>query len=291
MRLRSRRWPLPTHHLTQLESIRRLLPIPVITVVGFGQTETKANIDISGSTKIKAFGDITVHTTIEGHNEVVTRGMGNSRISISDNVEVAVSLSLALNNFQSTIVTGAGTEIESTTGSISLHAKGDNDVATQADSIIFQDGVAGLAIAVSVDNGTVTNTVNGKLTASNAVGIPAYAFAANQVVNLTEDSITLANIPADKPLRRGDRLIYDANGQTAIGGLVSGDEYVIADVENVPAGNVFTGTQKIRLAEALTLDIGNEAVLPNSQQTLGSLRSPRFHPSRQFRFEHQQLDD
>ncbi len=201
--------------------------------------------------------------------------MGNARISNSDDVDVAVSVTMAFNNFESTITTGAATVIQSTTGSLSIHAAGENEVASQADSILFRDGVAGIAVSIAVDTGTVTSTINGTLIASNPQGTASYSFNASQVVNVTEDSITLSGIAEDAALQRGDVLIYRA-AATVIGGLKDGQEYVIADVENVPAGNNFSGVQKIRLAETLPLDLGNEAVLPDSTQTLSKISLATF---------------
>ncbi len=45
-------------------------PIPIIGVVGYGKTETKANINLSGTTAITAVGDVSIHTTVEGQNDI-----------------------------------------------------------------------------------------------------------------------------------------------------------------------------------------------------------------------------
>ena len=185
---------------------------------------------------------------------------------------------MAFNNFESTITTGANTVIRSNRGSLSIHAAGDNEVASQADSILFRDGIAGIALTVAVDTGTVRSTINGTLIASNPQGTTSYSFNASQVVNVSEDSITLSGIAENVALERGDTLIYNA-GPSAINGLVNGQEVVVADVENVPSGDEFTGVQKIRLAKTLPLDIGNEAVLANSTQSLGKILLATFPSS------------
>ena len=88
-----------------------------------------------------------------------------------------------------------------------------------------------------------------------STGATKYAFNSAQVVSVADNSITLADIPSENQITRGQTLVYLAEGNTPIGGLVNGNEYVVADVENVPAGNTFTGTQKIRLALTMPLDL------------------------------------
>ncbi len=61
--------------------------------------------------------------------------------------------------------------------------------------------------------------------------------------------------------------------------MIDGQEYVVADVENVPTGTSFTGTQKIRLATAMPLDLDAQQVLASSVQTLGKLALASFPSS------------
>jgi hypothetical protein len=64
-----------------------------------------------------------------------------------------------------------------------------------------------------------------------------------------------SNIDWDKEITRGQELIYRALGNTPIADLEDGETYVVADVENVPPGDTFTGTQKIWRAQSMPLEL------------------------------------
>ena len=253
--------------------------LPFIVVVGYGETFSRASIAITGTTQMFANDDVTIKTEVGATSVVGARGSGNSRLSNSDNVDYAIALALSMNNAESTVSTSAGSKIESALGSVFVKAIGKSETEASANAILFRDGIAGVAVSVAVDKATVTSKVDGTIIAGASQGAVKYAFNSAQVVNVADNSITLAGIPSENPIERGQKLVYHAEGNTAIGGLVEGNEYVVADVENVPAGNTFTGTQKIRLATTLPLDLDASQVLSNSTQTLGKLALAPFSSS------------
>ena len=250
-----------------------------IVSIGYGETLSKANVAIAGTTTISAKGDVTVATDVEATSVVGARGVGNARISNSDSVDLAIALALSLNNAESTVSTGASSRIESSAGSVFVNAQGESETEAGADAILFRDGIAGLAVSVAVDKAIVTSKVDGTIVAGAAQGATEYDFDSAQVVNIADNSITLSGIAEDSPITRGQKLIYHADNGRAIGGLVDGHEYLVADVENVPAGNTFTGTQTIRLATAMPLELDASQVLSNSVQTLGKLSLASFPSS------------
>ena len=253
--------------------------LPFIVSIGYGETLSKANIAITGTTQMFATDDVTIKTDTNSKSVVGARGSGNTRLSNSDNVKGAVALALSMNNLVSTVATSAASKIESATGSVFVNANGESEVEADANAILFRDGVAGVAVSVAVDKATVTSKVDGTIIAGASQGATKYSFNSAQVVNVTDNSITLTNIPSDSPLIRGQKLVYLPEGNTPIGGLVNGSEYVVADVENVPAGNAFTGTQKIRLATTMPLDLDASQALSNSTQTFGKLALASFSSS------------
>ncbi len=99
-----------------------------------------------------------------------------------------------------------------------VNSNGVSETESGADAILFRDGIAGLAVSVAVDKALVTSKVNGTIIAGAAQGSTQYEFDSAQVVNLTDNSITLAGIAEDSAITRGQQLIYRANNGSAIGG-------------------------------------------------------------------------
>ena len=144
--------------------------LPFIIAVGYGESSTKANIAITGTTQMSANDDVTIKTDSGSTSVVGARGSGNTRLSNSDNVKAAVALALSMNTSVSTIATSAASRIQSNTGSVLINANGESETEADASAILFRDGVAGLAVSVAVDKATVTAKVDGTITAGGVHG-------------------------------------------------------------------------------------------------------------------------
>ncbi len=187
-----------------------------IVSIGYGETLSKANVAIAGTTSISAKEDVTIASDVEATSVVGARGVGNARISNSDSVDLAIALALSLNNAESSVSTSAASRIESATGSVFVNATGESETEAGADAILFRDGIAGLAVSVAVDKASVTSKVDGTIIAGAAQGADQYEFDSAQVVDISDNSITLAGIDEGSQITRGQKLIYHADNGVAI---------------------------------------------------------------------------
>ncbi len=252
---------------------------PLLISIGYGETLAKANIALDGATKISAQGDVSVVSDVSSSSGVVSRGSGNGVLSNSDAVDYAISLAISLTNEESTVRLAKDSQIITAHGSVNVKANGEADTEAEAQTHLFRDGVAGLAVGVSVDKATITNDVFGTIIAENPQGATAFEFLSSDVVNVAGDTITLENIAADQAIIPWQQLVYRANGNPSIGGLNDGESYYVSEVENVPQGNTFSGTQKIRLAKTLPLKLDSDQVVPTAQHSLSRLLLTEFPSS------------
>ncbi len=134
---------------------------PFIVSIGYGETLAEANVVLEGNTKIAASGDVEVKSNISSDASVTSRGTANGALSNSDSVKYAVSLALANTKEVSTVRMGKDAEIFTSKGSVNVEALGESTSEVEAESLLFRDGTAGLAVGVSVDKATVTTGKNG----------------------------------------------------------------------------------------------------------------------------------
>ena len=252
---------------------------PFLISIGYGETLAKANVALDGATKINAQGDVSVVSDVSSSSGVVSRGSGNGVLSNSDAVDFAISLAISLTNEESTVRLAKDSQIITARGSVNVKATGAADTEAEAQTHLFRDGIAGLAVGVSVDKATVTNDVFGTIIAENPQGATTFEFNSKDVVDVDGDTIKLENIAAGQAIVPWQQLVYRANGNQAIGGLIDGVSYYVSEVENVPTGNNFTGTQKIRLAKTLPLKLDSDQVVPTAQHSLSRLLLTEFPSS------------
>ncbi len=250
--------------------------LPFIVNVGYGETLAKASVSLEGTTEVKASGDVSVTSEATAEAEVVSRASANGQLSNSDAVDVGISLGIAVQNQESHVKLGEKAKIESTGGSVDFSAEGDGSTHGEGEALVFRDGIAGLAVGVAVEKATVTSEVNGTILAGNPQTDSVFEFTPSSVVNVSENSITLSNIDEDFAIERGDTLVYRSLGHAVIAGLDDGQSYIVADVENVPLAASFTGTQKIWLARARSLELDVDQVQPNATHTLAALALAEF---------------
>ena len=243
---------------------------PVIASVGYGEANTTAAVTLDGSTSVTAGGDVTVGSDTTNAAQVKSRGTGNGALSGSDDVKIDVALGIAMTTETSTVTTGPGTTVQSRRGDVALAAAGDTDTEASGDALLFQNGLAGFAVGVSVDRATVTSTVNGAVLA-NPQGADGFTFAAATGVDPAADTVTFAGVDPADPIRRGQRLTYTPPaGSNAIGGLTPGQAYAVADVATTTAADG-TLTQTVHLARADTLDLDAAQTALGATQSLGKL--------------------
>ncbi len=250
--------------------------LPFIVNVGYGETLAKANVSLEGTTEITAADDVSVTSSAEAEVEVVSRASANGVLSNSDAVDVGISLGIAVQNQESLVKLGENAKIESKEGSVEFSATGDGSTHGEGEALVFRDGIAGLAVGVAVEKATVTSEVLGTILAGNPQTDSIFRFTPSNVVNISDNTITLSNIDEDDALKRGQKLIYRSMGNAVIDGLEDGETYFVADVENVPPGADFSGTQKIWLSRAQPLKLDVDQVQPNATHTLAALAIAEF---------------
>ena len=249
--------------------------VPVVATIGYGEATATANVELDGSTAISAAGDVTITSDTAGRAQVTGRGVGNGRLTdkpynTGSGAELVFAVGVGLTTQTSTVSTAPGTRVRSAAGNVDVAAHGDADNEVTTQSQLFQNGTAGVAVSVSVDRATVTSTVNGTVVAANPQGSAGHPFDASAAVDLARDTVTFANVNPAAAVRRGDTLTYAPGAGTAIGGLVAGQTYTVADVATVTAADGRL-TQTVHLANAATLDLDGAQTSVDSRQTLGRL--------------------
>src|SRR5262249_11317170 len=95
------------------------------------------------------------------------------------------------------------------------------------------------------------------------------------------NTITLSNIPVGLKLARGQQLVYHTGGNPAIGGLLDGATYVIADVvDGALSADGSTITQTISLAKGVSIDLNKDQVNPAATSQLAQLTAVDFDSSK-----------
>ena len=253
--------------------------LPYLIVVGYGEANATSTVTIAGSpgdnVVITADGDITIEAKAETEADVRGRASANSRDAVGDNVDYALTVVIGVTKEVAHLTFGATASATSTNGSVQLLATGSASGQTIAETAVFQNGNLGIAIAVAVDDADIWAHVDGDVTALNpSASIFTFEAGAAGAVSVSADTIRLT-VAEDRAFRRGDRLVYHANGGTVIGGLVDGVEYVVESVVFVSAG-AGTITQDITLALSLSIDLDNTQVLAASTHTLDQLAVTTF---------------
>ena len=257
--------------------------LPYLIVIGYGEASATSTVTIANSSSdtvvITADGDITIEAKAETEADVRGRASANSRDAAGDNVDYALTVVIGVTKEIAHLTFGATASATSTNGSVQLLATGSAEGNTIAETAVFQNGNLGIAIAVGVDDADIWAHVDGDVTALNpSAAVFTFDTGATGAVSVSNDTIRLT-LAEDRALRRGDRLVYHANGGTVIGGLVDGVEYVVESAVTVStaAGTI---TQDIALALSLSIDLDNTQVLPASTHTLDQLAVTTFDSSK-----------
>ena len=249
--------------------------VKFILVVGYGMARAASTVDLAGTTSIVAEGDVLVTSSAATAADVKTRAAANTVLSPKSDVEWAFSIAIVVSEEISHVTLGPATRIESRLGSVDVFAQGKGGGKIAADAVIFLDGTGAISIGIGVDTADVRARVDGTITAESP-SVRALAFTAGaSLVSVANDTVTLT-VPVGRKLTRGQRLVYDAGAESAIGGLVDGREYVVESVEDLagaPAGYVL---QRIRLTDGLTIDLDKTQVDPGSVHSLGQLAVVTF---------------
>lgn len=277
-------------------AINNQIQVPFILAIGYGETLVSANVNIGGTSTITAPGSISIQSLTTSTTDVASRTMANSRMfdpppdpnaPPPQDIEFGLSLAIAVSEVQSHVNLGAGSLVHSTGGNVLIEAlagDGDNDdaMSTSADSDaqLYKDGTGSATIAISVGKADVTVTIDGTVIAENPLAEEGVVeFDAAGAIGIQDDTIEIT-VDGASEFARGDRVVYRADGGTPIGGLIDGETYVIADVEEVSrdaAAN--TVTQRIKLARASTLDLDSSQVNDTAQHTLTLVELLKFLPA------------
>ncbi len=165
-----------------------------------------------------------------------TGGASSNKSSTSDGtVSVAGGVAVNITNVSSTAFIADGRQITAT-GAITVNS------AANADGLAIADGSAstsgsgvGVGAAVAVNIGNVTNRAYiGKNTVISGGGLDVEAGMAERSYGIASSTSPVVDTTAETiflgvgtDLKTGDKVKYDANGNTVIGGLTNGTEYYV----------------------------------------------------------------
>ena len=254
--------------------------LPFIVSVGYGQAETSATVTVAGQTRITAGSDVGITSESGSKADVKALVSANSASAPeSDKVSYGVAVGIAYTNEISHVNVGPHAVVTSLLGGVAIDAKGDAKTASKASPVLYKDGDLSAAVAISVDIADVVSQVDGTVIAG-ADRPTSFDFQPSMAVDTSGNTITL-NIPVGSKLTRGKQLVYHTGGNPAIGGLVDGTTYVVADVVDGPlSSDGKTITQTITLARGVSLDLDNAQVNPAATHELAQLMVVEFDSSK-----------
>lgn len=242
---------------------------------GFSVVQGDAKTLLLGNTAINAGGDVTVASNVTAVASSIARTTANFlgaagffKTADPYTVGIAVALSKSSTSAETRLAQGASITAG---GNVDFTAKGDVNNKNKAEPSIYSDGLAGVAIAVGVEDSSIRALVEGRITAVGSEVSRALNLASVDQAN------GILTIPAHG-FTNGEQVVYvaqapgaaagAAHGQ-AIGGLVDGTTYRVIVVDE----------NRIQLAQASGLDLDGRTAAEGATQSLTRLGLKQFDGS------------
>lgn len=239
---------------------------PVAVAVGYGQAEPQSITTISGST-IRGEQGVSIETKAEGVAEIKARVSANlsAQGESINRDQTAFAAALGVINLVSKTTVSETTTISSPRGSVAIKSEGGGENVTLAQPMIFEDGVLGIGVGVSIDHSDVQTQVNGRV---SAAGSPALEFNPAEAVNLANGTIHLPG----HGLVNGQEIVYHAGEGESIGGLEDGRSYFVKVIDD----------DTIQLTLTRAIELGDSEIDPLSTHSLSRRALRDFAPDAVF---------
>ena len=244
----------------------------------YSHADVDARVNLLGTTAITAAGSVTLksNTTVTASGAARNSSNASSESPV-DPYAVALSVGIAVSNTTSHAIVGKDASINAGKN-VNVHALAKVTNSAKSETVIYEDGLGGLGIALGFDFADVLAEVNGTIT---AVGSDV-----DTAINLTDlgieftkpAGIDYANDVLRIPghgLNTDDHVVYEVERKDGedeplveIGGLVPGETYRVIKVDD--------DNLQLAMADALNLDASEVNV--GSTHTFSRRESLTFDP-------------
>ena len=230
--------------------------------VGVGTADSTVDTTISGTTAINAGGDINITAVGDVETSIKATALSNNQGATNSNAST-LTISVGYTNLTDAVTVGNAATIDSTGGSVSVLATGTESDTASATSTVYVQGRGGISIGVGYDAATVTATVDGKISAAGTIN-QANSFNGGSATSINSQTGTFF-VP-NNGYTTGEKVVYQAEGGTPIGGLTDGQTYYVLAQDS----------SHFQLSNAPPLSLDNTQANPLSTQTLTPSASTLF---------------
>ena len=253
-------------------------PNPLLMAVAVSYTESTAETLLTGTTSIRAVGDVVVKAEGDCYSAPMAR-VTNILETLArrrqpdkfDASKFTAAITLAITDLTVRTTVGQDAEIISTGGNVDVTADGRNLIWSVAQNRMYIGARASLVSTSVVALSEVEAIVDGRIVAAGAPrdGESAQfdsgsSESSGGAVDYTENTIRIR----DHGFTTGDRIVYHAEegAESALGGLEDGETYVVLVVDE----------DTVQLSRVPPIDLGPEEANSTSQHRLVSPRSTAF---------------
>ena len=249
--------------------------LPVSISLAFSHSFSEASIDLNGSSKIEAAGNIKIRTDALSKSKVDAKSDANT--GNRKGIEFAFNLALAMTEEKSTIMVSQDTLITSS-GSIDIASNAKVHNESQAATNLYQDGTGALTVALGFDDANVKTEVHGKVTSQDKSTQNGFTLAAAQVLP-KKRQIELKNVPSSEVVNEGDRMRFESDAAVGAYGLVPGETYTVESVTNSKPLADGTIDQSFRLRRGQVVSLDARQVSKDSKHSLSTIGLANFKTS------------
>ena len=230
---------------------------------GWADANATAKVTVNSGVNITAKGSVYILANGSSEAEMISRTSANLGTP-GPNVSIGISAAVARANLTVLAEIKQGATIISTGGNINVNAIGAITSTAEAEVGVFDDGKAGLSVALGLTNSSVKSLVDGTLMAAGVAVVGE--FNPGSTVNLTNNTI---HFDSPHGFLNGQPVVYNMGDDgKAIDGLKDGETYYV----------IYVDAQTIKLSKGPALDL-SYVINPDIFQALTLDLSLSFDPS------------